>query len=112
MLAAERFQRAGKILVRPQPQRKGAAGRLRTGSAARGDRPEQLEIGLGVRLRREDRAVDAERFDLEGLGDDSLLGQDMAATDASVGLRPQRVAMEERRAVALAERHRRQSSAA
>ena len=49
---AERFQRAGKILVRPQPQREGAAGCCPHRSARARHRPEQFEIGLGVRLGR------------------------------------------------------------
>ena len=75
--------------------------------AARRDRPEQFEIGLGVGLGGEHGAIDPERFDLERLGDHGLLGQDVAAVHAAVGLGPQRVAMKERRTVARAQRHRR-----
>ena len=81
---AECLQRAGKILVRPQPQRIGAARRI-AGGGTRGDRPEQFEIGLGVGLRRKHRAIEAEGVDLERLGDHGLLGQDMAAAGPAVG---------------------------
>ena len=79
---------------------------------ARRDRPEQLEIGLGIRLGHEHRAVDAERVHLERFGDNALLGQDVTAVQLAIGLGPQRMAMEERRAVALAERHRAELRAA
>src|SRR5437660_8251107 len=104
-LAAESLNRLRKILVRPQPQGVSAAGHLGCGGFRR-YRPEQFEIGLGVRLRLEHRPIETERIHLEGLGDNRFLRQDMTAAGASIGFRPQSVAMEERSAVALSERHR------
>src|SRR5439155_43888 len=69
---------------------------------------EQLEISLGVRLRCKHGAIDAEGLHGEGLGDHGLVGQDMATASTSVRFGPQGMAMKERRAVALAKRHRRQ----
>ncbi len=104
-LAAEGFQRAGKILVRPQPQREGPAHGFRScGRSGYGSK--QLEIGLGIGLRRENCAVDPKSFHGKGFGDHGFFGQDMTAARASVRFRPQRVAMKERRAVALTEGQR------
>ena len=83
------------------------AGGLRTSRRA-GDRTEQLEIGLAVGLGQERRAIDSECGDLERFGDDGLIGEHVSAVEAAVGLGPQAVAMEERRAVALAEGQRRE----
>ena len=99
MLAAERLQAAGEILVRPQSDREGAARCIRTRRCRR-HWPEQLEPRLGIGLGFKDRAIDAERLNLERLGDKSLLRQHVAATHAAVGLTPQPVTMKERRAVA------------
>ena len=75
VLPAEGLQRRGKILIRPQPQRKRAALGLHIRAGAR-DGTEQFEIGLGIGLGHEHRAVDAERFHRERFGDDALLGQE------------------------------------
>src|SRR5581483_7068086 len=104
MLAAEGLEAMRKILVGPQAQRKGAAGGVGAPRLAR-DRPEQLEIGLGVGLGLEHGALDAEGLDLERLGDDGLLRQDMAATHLAMRFEPQPMARKEWLAVALAERH-------
>ena len=105
VLPAEGLQRRRKILIRPQPQREGAALGLHIRASTR-HRPEQFEIGLGIGLGREHGAINAERLHCERFSDDALLGKNVAAVQMSVGLGPQPVTMEERRTVALAERHR------
>src|SRR3569833_468345 len=104
MDAAEFFQAEREVLVWPQPQGEGATVGL-SAAPRRRQRPEQLEIRLRIRRRGEERAVEAEGVDLEGLGDRGLLGQDVAAVVAAILLCPQRVAVKERRAIARAERH-------
>jgi len=99
MLPAEIFQRAGKILVRPQPQCKGAAVGVGVGHSLR-HRSEQFEIGLGVDAGGERRAVDYRTPPPQWLTDGGLLGQDMAAMQMPVGLGPQAVAVKEWRTVA------------
>src|SRR6202041_2210510 len=83
--AAERLQGLRDILVRTQAKCEGRAGRG-CACGSRGDRPEQFEIGLAVRLRSEDGAVEAEGFHGKGLGDDGFLGQDMATIAAPAAL--------------------------
>jgi hypothetical protein len=90
----------------PIPQREGAADCFRTYGRRR-YRPEQSKIRLRVGFRRKRRAIEAKGFDGKGLGDHGFLRQDVAAACAPVGFGPHSVAMEERRAVAQAQSHRR-----
>src|SRR4051794_22138174 len=95
VLAAKAFEAAGKILIGPQPQRKGAARRTR--SDARGShRPEQLEIGLGIRISREHCTIDPESLHRKRLGDKGLIRQHVAAARLAVRLGPKPMAMKER----------------
>src|SRR5262249_9365184 len=105
--AAEGFEATGEILVRPQPHRKGTSGCIRAGCLRRHS-AEQLEPRLGVRLGLEDRTIDAERLPLERLGDVRFLRQHMTTADTAIGLAPQSVTMEKRRAIAGAQRHGRE----
>ena len=81
VLPAEYLKRRGEILIRPQPQREGAALGFDIGAGAR-DGAEQFEIGLGIGFGHKHRTVDSERFHRERFGDDALLGQNVAAVQA------------------------------
>src|SRR5262249_5911641 len=68
----------------------------------------QLEVRFEVGFCREHRAVDAEGFDRKRLCDKGLLRQHVAARGSAIVLDPEPMAMEERRAVALAQCHGRE----
>ena len=75
-------------------------------SAACATGPNSLKLVSPIRLGDEHRAVDAEGVPPRRVLRPPFLWQHVATVDAAIGLGPQPVAVKERRAVALAQRHR------
>jgi hypothetical protein len=104
VFAAKSFQSGMKILIGPQAQRKAA---LHRAAAVIGlaDRTKQFEIGFGIGIGLENRAIDPVGLNRHGCGDAGFIGHQMPAMGEAVLFLPQGMAMEKGFAVAPPEAH-------